>query len=82
MWGLLHQAPEPLHELGPIVAMVPGPFERRVVDQKPDQLVADVRNRIRLDEVEEVLQVRPRSFDPDEVDEAFQSGLTDVSELP
>ena len=77
----LHQAPEPLDELGPIVAMMPGSLERRIVNQKSDQLVADERHRVRLDEVEEVLQVGPGSFDPHEIDETLERGLTNVDEL-
>jgi hypothetical protein len=52
--------------------MVSRAIERRIVDQKPDQFVTDVRNRIGFYQVEKVIKVRPRSFHPNKVHQAFQ----------
>ena len=69
---LLHKIPKSFDKLRFVIAMVTSAFERRIVDQKPDQFVPDVRNRIGFYQVEKVIKVRPRSFHPNKVHQAFQ----------
>jgi hypothetical protein len=39
--------------------MMSRPFKGRIVDQEPDQPVPDEGNRIRLDQVKEMFEIRP-----------------------
>ena len=78
---LLHQSPQPLDQLWLVVAVVPGPVERRRGDHEPRGPVPDEGHGVLLDHVDEVGDVLVGSLHADVVHEALERGQPDVDEL-
>ena len=79
--AVLHHFPQPVHELFPVVLVLPGAVERGVLDHQPGSLVPDEGHGILLNDVQQVHDVAEATVDADVVNEALQRGYPNVEEL-
>lgn len=78
---LLDETPESLHQRFAVITMVPGSVEWRLLNQKSNGHVSDIRDRILLNDVQQVHDVLEAPFDLYVIHQAFHGSYSNVHKL-